>query len=210
LKKLIQENSRSSKVVAQKLFKQTGKHLSHWSIKRLSKDFGLSWKRIRKSLKSKRDINQFRKAKSELEAFSLVALTNAKNPPKNENKAEPITKASESDIEVFKQGIELYLIIIDEFPNSDKAQNIAKVVKPKTNVVATKTDSSKEDVLNEVTLNSEPRNEGYQFNETNELCQHGAECKTFEINASQMVKPKTQKSFVPGFRMKLMNLITPK
>ena len=79
LKQLIEENPRSSKVVAQQLFQKTGKSLSHWSIKRLAKGFGLSWKRIRKSLKSKRDEEEFNQAKSELEALSRVALIKAEN-----------------------------------------------------------------------------------------------------------------------------------
>jgi inorganic pyrophosphatase/exopolyphosphatase len=109
---------------------KTGKNLSHWSIKRLAKKFGLSWKRIRKSLKSKRDINEFNKAKSELEARQRVAMKNAKN----ENKAESNTKASDSDIEVFKRLVNIDLI--------DEEKNIKKVVKLETNEVATKTDSS--------------------------------------------------------------------
>ena len=127
LKELIQENPRSSKVVAQKLFNQTGKKLSHWSVKRLAKYFGLSWKRIRKSCKSKCDEKKFRKAKSELAVLERVALTNAKKSP--QKKENPITKASESDRKIFKQLIDLDRIIIDEVPN------IAKVVKPKNQVV---------------------------------------------------------------------------
>ena len=151
---LIKENSRSSKVVAQKRFDKTGKRLSHFRCKRLAKDFGLSAKRVRKSLKSKRDEKKFRKAKSELEAFSLLALTNAKNPPKGEGREKPITKASESDIEVFKQLIDRDKIIIFD------TQNIKKVAKPKNNVVATKTDSSSVSVLSEVDRNVELPDEG--------------------------------------------------
>jgi len=155
LKKLIKENPRSSKVVAQKLFNQTGKKLSHWSVKRLAKDFGLSWKRVRKSLKSKRDEKKFRKAKSELEALERVALTNTKKPPKNKEKSR--IPASESDIEVFKKLIVRDRIIIDDAPN------IVKVVKPKINVVAPKTASSKEAVLSEFSLDGEFQDDGVKL-----------------------------------------------
>ena len=114
LKRLIKENPRSSKVVAQQLFKKTGKSLSHWSIKRLAKEFGLSWKRKGKSLKSKRDEDKFNEAKSELEALQRVALTNAKNTQKEEKKAEPKIVPSDSDIEVFKRVINIDQIIIDD------------------------------------------------------------------------------------------------
>jgi len=152
LKKLIKENPRSSKMVAQKLFNQTGKKLSHWSVKRLAKNLGLSWKRVRKSLKSKRDEKKFRKAKSELEALERVALTNTKKPLQNKEKSR--TPASESDIEVFKQLIERDRIIIFDAPN------IVKAVKPKTKVVAPKTASSKEAVLSEVALDGEFPDDG--------------------------------------------------
>ena len=69
LKRLIQENPRSSKTVAEKLKKETGKSLSHWSVRLWAKKFGLKWKRARKSLKSKRNNDEFEKARQDISAF---------------------------------------------------------------------------------------------------------------------------------------------
>jgi transposase len=162
LKQLIKENPRSSKVVAQELFKKTGKTLSHWSIKRLAKEFGLSWKRKGQSLKSKRDDDKFNEAYSSLETIERVALTSAKNNQKNEEKAEPLKVKSDSDIDVFKRLINTDQIIIDD-------ENIAKVVKPETFEVATKNDSSSENVTRETTINSDNQEEAYQYNKINNL-----------------------------------------
>jgi len=185
LKKLIKENSRSSKIVVSKLFNQTGKNLSHWSIKRLAKDLGLSWKRVRKSCKSKRDEKKFRQAQSELEALERVALTNAKNLPKKENQAEPKTKATESDIEVFKQLVNREWITI--FDN-----NLAKIGKPETNEVATQTDdSSKKDVLNEVSRHEANRNKSEKINKANQLFQsNGAAFETKTVPNSETEEPQ--------------------
>lgn len=193
LKELIKENPRSSKVVAQKLFNQTGKKLSHWSVMRLAKDFGLSWKRVRKSCKSICSEKKFRKAKSELEALERVALTSAKMPPKNETKEKPRTKVSDSDIKVFKQLIDRDRIILDE------AQNSTKVVKPKTKVGAPKTASSKEVFLSEVVQNKEPLNEGSQFNETNELHQQKPECETFKMKSVPFDETKDEEVICADF-----------
>ncbi|EDN69153.1 conserved hypothetical protein [Beggiatoa sp. PS] len=152
LKKLIKENPRSSKMVAQKLFTQTGKNISHWTVKRLSKDLGLSWKRVRKSCKSICSEKKFRKAKSELAALERVALTDAKKTPKKNGK--PITKASESDRKIFKQIIDLDRIIIDEVPN------IANVVKPKNKVVAIQSASSMAAVSSKIAQFEELSDEG--------------------------------------------------
>jgi len=192
LKQLILDSPRSSKVVAQQLFKKTGKSLSHWSIKRLAKEFGLSWKRIRKSLKSKRDEDEFNKAKSELEALSRVALIKAEN----NQTVEPSAKAKEQDIEVFERLINIEQIIISDTRNKEP------VVSPEPFEVATKTDSYFEEVVlnlansleeevvlnlansdeehlsvatqkdssfEEVVLNLVTNDEDYQCNETNEL-----------------------------------------
>ena len=180
LKQLIFESPRSSKVVAQQLLNKTGKNLSHWSIKRLAKKFGLSWKRIRKSLKSKRDIDEFNKAISVLEALERVAMKNAKN----ENKAELNTKASDSDIEVFKRLVNIDLI--------DEEKNIKKVVKLETNEVVTKTNSS----LSEVAINSASNDEGYQSNETNELQTNPAELESDISNLTIVLNCETEEGAI--------------
>lgn len=69
LKELIRENPRSSKIVAAKLTERTGKSLSHWSVRRWAKKFNLKWKRARKSLKSKRNEEDFEKAEQDIAAF---------------------------------------------------------------------------------------------------------------------------------------------
>ena len=62
LRELINENPRNLKLVGEKLKEKTGKSLSAWSLRRWAKKLNLKWKRVRKSLKSKRDEEEFRKA----------------------------------------------------------------------------------------------------------------------------------------------------
>jgi len=69
LRRLIEENPRSSKTVAEKLKKETGKTISHWSVKLWAKKFGMKWKRAKKSLKSKRNNKEFENAARDIEAF---------------------------------------------------------------------------------------------------------------------------------------------
>ena len=69
LKRLMQENPGSAKTVAEKLKKETGKSLSHRSAARRAKKSGMKWKRVRKPLKSKRNNDDFEKAKLDMEAF---------------------------------------------------------------------------------------------------------------------------------------------
>ena len=72
LKRVILENPRSAKEVSVKLEKETGKKLSHWSVKRWAKRLGLRWKRVRKSVKLKRDEEAFRRAQEDIEAFKSL------------------------------------------------------------------------------------------------------------------------------------------
>ena len=69
LKRLILENPRSSETVAEKQKKETGKSISCRSVKIWAKKFGMKWKRARKSLKLKRNNDDFEKAKRDIEAF---------------------------------------------------------------------------------------------------------------------------------------------
>lgn len=69
LRKLI-VNSRSSKEVAEKLQQETGKKLSFDTIRRWAKRLGLTWKRARKSLKSKRCDDEFERAQEDIKAFT--------------------------------------------------------------------------------------------------------------------------------------------
>lgn len=59
----------SPKRALAQLAEDTGKTISHSTLKRIAKRAGLSWKRVRKSLKSKRDEQAFEAAKSEIEGF---------------------------------------------------------------------------------------------------------------------------------------------
>ena len=55
------------------LFELTGKELSDSTIKRILKASGFSWKRIRKSVKSKRNTCEFDAAKAEIEELLGIA-----------------------------------------------------------------------------------------------------------------------------------------
>ncbi|MCP3940641.1 MAG: IS630 family transposase [Desulfobacteraceae bacterium] len=65
-KKLIRKYPRSVKAVIAELAEITGKVVSVWTIKRLAGAVG-TWRRIRRSLKSKRDEKKFEKAKEEIQ-----------------------------------------------------------------------------------------------------------------------------------------------
>src|SRR6266478_4397602 len=64
----IQEEPRCLKQVAERLSQKTAKRLSISSLKRLAKKARLRWKRVRKSLKSLRDPEEFAQCQRELEA----------------------------------------------------------------------------------------------------------------------------------------------
>lgn len=64
---LLKEAPRSVKTVLAKLYGETGKKISEWTLKRLAKETGMVWKRVRKSLKSKRDDEEFERAQQEIE-----------------------------------------------------------------------------------------------------------------------------------------------
>lgn len=67
--KYLEEEPRNIKRAASKIAKETGKSPSLDTIKRLAKSAGLVWKRVRKSLKKKRDNDAFEQAKAELSAL---------------------------------------------------------------------------------------------------------------------------------------------
>jgi len=64
---LIKEYPQSIKTVKEKLYQKTDKIISSWTLKRLAKASNLKWKRIRKSLKSKRNKKEFKQAKKEIQ-----------------------------------------------------------------------------------------------------------------------------------------------
>jgi transposase len=65
----ILEEPRCLKQVVERLHQKTAKRLSLSSLKRLAKKVRLRWKRVRKSLKSLRDPEEFAKCQRELEAL---------------------------------------------------------------------------------------------------------------------------------------------
>ncbi len=64
---LIKEEPRSLKTVSHNLTEQTGKTVSITTLKRIAKSAKLTWKRTRKSLRSKKDEKEFEKAQSEID-----------------------------------------------------------------------------------------------------------------------------------------------
>lgn len=65
--KILEENPRSVKSAVEKLKRATGKVVSPKTLKRLAKSAGLVWKRVRKSLKPKRDEKEFERGVKEVE-----------------------------------------------------------------------------------------------------------------------------------------------
>ena len=55
VKALIEKTPHSPKMLLSKLFETMGKSISRSTLRRITKNFRFSWKRIRKSLRSKRD-----------------------------------------------------------------------------------------------------------------------------------------------------------
>ncbi len=64
---LLEEEPRSIKQVIARFNNKTGKKLSVSTVKRICKKAGLKWKRVRKSLKNKRDDEEFKKAVIKIE-----------------------------------------------------------------------------------------------------------------------------------------------
>ena len=75
-KELLKAHPNAPKVVLAQLTEKTGKSISRSTLKRLAKGAGLRWKRVRKSLKSKRDEEAFTQAKKELEGLKKTAIRN--------------------------------------------------------------------------------------------------------------------------------------
>lgn len=67
VKDIIENNSQSPKIILAKVSKEIDKTISMSTLKRIIKKSGLRWKRLRKSLKSKRDQKEFEKAQVEID-----------------------------------------------------------------------------------------------------------------------------------------------
>ena len=66
---LIRSHPQSPKMALAQVAEKTGKTISHSTLKRIVKNAGLSWKRVRKSAKSKRDDQAFEAAKKDIQTF---------------------------------------------------------------------------------------------------------------------------------------------
>ena len=72
-KDLIKAYPNAPKRVLALLAETTGKTISSSSLRRLAKRDGLRWKRVRKSVKSKRDDQAFAEAKKELKTLKKTS-----------------------------------------------------------------------------------------------------------------------------------------
>ncbi len=66
VKDIIKNNSQSPKIILAKISEEIGKTICMSTLKRIIKKCKLRWKRLRKSLKNKRDQNEFEKAQEEI------------------------------------------------------------------------------------------------------------------------------------------------
>ena len=76
-KDLIKAHPNAPKRVVALLAGKTGKTISRSSLRRIAKEAGLRWKRVRKSLKTKRDDEAFDQAKKEIEGLKKTSIRNA-------------------------------------------------------------------------------------------------------------------------------------
>ena len=64
--KLLQEEPRSIKKALAATKEKTGQEISEWTLKRISRSADLRWKRMRKSVKGKRDQAEFEHVQEEI------------------------------------------------------------------------------------------------------------------------------------------------
>lgn len=74
LKDLIHAHPSSPRTVLAKLTQATGKTFSQPSLRRCARAWGLRWKRVRKSLESKRDEQAFDQAKQEITVLKKTEI----------------------------------------------------------------------------------------------------------------------------------------
>ena len=70
---LIRAHPQSPKMALAQLTEKTGKTISRSTLKRIVKSAGLSWKRVRKSTKSKRDDQAFEVAKKDIKTLKKTS-----------------------------------------------------------------------------------------------------------------------------------------
>lgn len=68
---LIKQHPQSIKTVVGEIAQKTNKTVSVWTLKRIAKAAKMTWKRIKKSMKSKRDDKEFERAKQEIQQLKL-------------------------------------------------------------------------------------------------------------------------------------------
>lgn len=76
VKKLLKMHPNAPKMVLALLNEKTGKIISRSTLRRVAKGAGLRWKRVRKSLKTKRDDAAFDRAKKEIEGLKKTSIRN--------------------------------------------------------------------------------------------------------------------------------------
>lgn len=67
--KFIKEYPNSPKIILAKSIEKTGKYFSMSSLKRIVRNLNMRWKRVRKTVRSKRDPEEFEKALKKIEKF---------------------------------------------------------------------------------------------------------------------------------------------
>jgi transposase len=68
--KLLVKHPHSPKLVLTEVTRKLGKTISQWILRQIAKSANMSWKRMRKSLKSKQDKKKFQTAKREIKKLA--------------------------------------------------------------------------------------------------------------------------------------------
>jgi len=76
-KELLKIHPNAPKTILAMLSEKTEKTISRSTLRRIAKGAGLRWKRVRKSLKTKRDDEAFDQAKKEIEGLKKTAIRKA-------------------------------------------------------------------------------------------------------------------------------------
>lgn len=73
----VAETPTSLKAVIAKISEELKINISVLTLKRILKKFGISWKRVRKSLKSRRDDEEYQRVKEEIKELIMKAKKKA-------------------------------------------------------------------------------------------------------------------------------------
>lgn len=77
VKDLLKTHPNAPKMILALLSEKTGKSISQSSLRRIAKGANLRWKRVRKSLKTKRDDEAFDQAKKEIKGLKKTSIRKA-------------------------------------------------------------------------------------------------------------------------------------